>query len=258
MIDLIAGPWVGEFGWELFGWQGVIRALAPQYDKVTIYGRPGNQYLYEDFMDEYIEHIPEYNEPNMWMNKKCKFTLPKHHKNVCWIKPQQLTGIDNAPEQIIQPYGQQGTNRNIELIYHARDISKYGSDYINWSKDNWEKLLERYSNVICIGTKEGSLYAGGEDMRGASLKETCDLLSQSKVLVGPSSGPMHLGSLCRTPHVVWSGYIRSKDRYETIWNPLGTPVKTMCPASSPWDNGIIWHPEPQDVALEVAKLSCVS
>ena len=31
---LLAGPWVGEFGWELFCWQGFLRKLSKQYDKV--------------------------------------------------------------------------------------------------------------------------------------------------------------------------------------------------------------------------------
>ena len=33
---LIAGPWVGEFGWELFAWHGYVRTLAKQYDRIII------------------------------------------------------------------------------------------------------------------------------------------------------------------------------------------------------------------------------
>ena len=32
MKTLIAGPWVGEFGWELAAWQGYIRALSKNFD----------------------------------------------------------------------------------------------------------------------------------------------------------------------------------------------------------------------------------
>ena len=37
MKRLIAGPWVGEFGWELFAWQGYIRALSRHLKKQQLY-----------------------------------------------------------------------------------------------------------------------------------------------------------------------------------------------------------------------------
>jgi len=36
MKKLIAGPWVGEFGWELFAWQAYVRALSRNFDHTTI------------------------------------------------------------------------------------------------------------------------------------------------------------------------------------------------------------------------------
>lgn len=255
-MDLIAGPWVGEFGWELFGWQGVIRDMSERYNRTIIYGRPGHQFLYEDFMDEYVEFVPQGTEPNMWLNEGTKFELPGHHKNACWIKPQQFAFMPNAPHQNIIRYGVE-TDRTM-IAYHARNLTKYGSGYMNWSSWNWKKLMERYARVVCIGSKKGADYIGGEDLRGAPINETCDALSRCSVLIGPSSGAIHLGSLCGTPHVVWSGHYKNKARYEQWWNPLKTPVRTICPEDSPWDKKIMWQPEPGEIATKVEELLCAA
>ncbi len=33
---LLAGPWVGEFGWELFCWQGHLRRISKNYNKTIV------------------------------------------------------------------------------------------------------------------------------------------------------------------------------------------------------------------------------
>ena len=50
---LIAGPWVGEFGWELFCWQGVVRKASKDYDAICIIARPGKQAMYIDILDDF-------------------------------------------------------------------------------------------------------------------------------------------------------------------------------------------------------------
>ena len=49
MKKLFCGPYVGEFGWELFHWSGYCRALSRHFDETTIITRPGRDFLYEDF-----------------------------------------------------------------------------------------------------------------------------------------------------------------------------------------------------------------
>ena len=50
---LYAGPWKGEFGWELCGWNPAVRSLAKQYDRVVVASHAASEYLYE-FADEFI------------------------------------------------------------------------------------------------------------------------------------------------------------------------------------------------------------
>jgi len=50
---LVAGPFVGELGWELFSWQPMVRRiwLDNRPDKTIIYTRPGRRWFYR-FADE--------------------------------------------------------------------------------------------------------------------------------------------------------------------------------------------------------------
>ena len=60
---IIAGPWLGEFGWELFFWSGYCRALSRHFEKTTIITRPGRDFLYRDFaivLLNYLNHKYQY------------------------------------------------------------------------------------------------------------------------------------------------------------------------------------------------------
>src|SRR5262249_12563050 len=45
--NLLAGPFAGEFGWELMQWQGFVRRRRPHYKQVHVLTYPGRDYLYE-------------------------------------------------------------------------------------------------------------------------------------------------------------------------------------------------------------------
>jgi len=48
MNDLYVEPFLGEFGWELFGWQSILRAMSDVYS-IRVWCKPGHNYLYRDF-----------------------------------------------------------------------------------------------------------------------------------------------------------------------------------------------------------------
>lgn len=244
MTKLYAGPFIGEFGWELFGWQGVIRYLADGYDKVIVIGRPEMEFLYQDFADYFLEHTPLGNVPNMWMNEDRPYPVPMRHKSDAWIQGQQMTLMPNAPQQTFIKYGHKG--EGYDIVYHARSIDKYGSSYINFPEENWKDLLVHFNDrtIACIGSKDGALhFKGTEDLRGIPLSDLADVLASSRILIGPSSGPMHFGSLCGIPHVVWSGYKKSAPRYHKVWNPFKTPCKMISPDDDPWGEKREWQPD---------------
>ena len=71
MTKVIAGPWVGEFGWELFCWQAYLRAIKNQFDieDMVAVTRPGRELLYEDFCKVETTEIPVKNADS-WHNAR--------------------------------------------------------------------------------------------------------------------------------------------------------------------------------------------
>lgn len=58
--------------------------------------------------------------------------------------------------------------------------------------------------------------------------ELIALIANAALVVGSSSGPMHLAALARTPHVVWGGGRNDVvERYQKKWNPFDTPVRVL-------------------------------
>lgn len=239
----------GEMGWELCGWQGFIRKIAPEYDKVIIMAPSGHEYLYEDFMTDFVPYDIGGKNPNMWMNDNTLKESPLRNSGSVWIPAQQTTLMANAPQQKFIKFGTKTTTNEYDVVYHARSINKYSSDYINTPKEQWKNILSHFKNkrICAIGTKDGADYIEGDDHRGVSLKKTADILASSKLLIGPSSGPMHYGSLCNIPIVVWSGYERSRIRYETVWNPHKSPVHVIDSPADPWGKKEKWRPHTDDI-----------
>lgn len=237
---LLCGPWVGEFGWELFCWQGHLRNLSKDFDEVKVIGRPGHELLYEDFCSEYIEYDPKNTMTNMFFcenyihPEKLINSIPHTH----YIKGIFNIGINYTGKKLYDNRGlfrQQKfikyTNRDIstikyeyDIIFHCRN-KKTGSER-NWDKKKWEELkriLPSDKKICCIGNHESFYIEGTDDLRGITLSELSNLFNQSKIIVGPSSGPMHFASLCGLKHLVWSSNF-NKLRYEKEWNPLNTEV----------------------------------
>jgi len=244
---VFAGPWVGEFGWELFVWQGMLRFLARQekHEKFMVCCRSGHNYLYEDFATEIQNFDPESRETNMWMCDYWVFNYPKGYDLI--IKPDDFRKIK---QEFIRYGKQNGDGYNI--LIHARSTNKCDTGYRNWDGKKWSDFVGCCGNmaIASIGTHNDALHIDNtDDMRGIPLDKLSDLMASSDVLVGPSSGPIHLGSLCGIPHVTWSpvqrdGVMSNKDRYERIWNPHNTPVTFL---------DIGWNPSIKAVVEAVRK-----
>jgi len=241
---LFAGPWVGEFGWELFAWQAHIRVLAKKYDKVVICSRPGHQLLYEDFADDYIENEAPYARASMWDNKdKVPFIYADRiDESYDWINPVSywqayhrkhgFTGCKLNPSEFVL-LGKKREELAYDLVIHPRNRSKISPNpWTNWPKQNWESLVSHFSGfrIATVGTKvEAHYIEGTEDKRNIPLKDLADLYASSNLIVGPSSGAMHFAALCGTPHFVWGQFDKNKARFEIEWNPFRTPVKVILP-----------------------------
>lgn len=228
MSKLLAGPWVGEFGWELFCWQGYVRKQAKKFKHTTVICEPGHEALYEDFATEIIIHDPQCSEKNMWDCDK--------YEPVTWgieydtyLDPRQGLVHYSTNGDLPKSFKNQefvelgGRGVGYRYVIHARSTKKLGTKYRNWTR--WERLVNLLDgNVASIGSLTGSDHIKGtEDLRGLPLKDTIKTLSNSFMMLGPSSGPMHLATLCGLPQVVW-GDKRNVRRYKQDWNPFNVPV----------------------------------
>tara|TARA_R100001509_G_scaffold165380_1_gene146758 strand:+ start:15699 stop:16523 length:825 start_codon:yes stop_codon:yes gene_type:complete len=266
---LVAGPWIGEFGWELFAWQAYIRAMSRLYEKTTIICRSSSVHLYEDFSNDFIDCSPTDGQADSFfmngvdLNLLCNKVLRENRQllgpKTVFVPPRRvgfppqtsyLEAISFGQHSVKPEYIKYGrkNKRQYDYVFHIRSRELRKQD--NWSIENWQnlrKLLGDDKRIACIGTKRSSGIIGDvDDLRDQPLKEVCDVLYNSSCAFGPSSGPMHLASLCGTPHVVWSRP-ENKNRYEITWNPLSTKVLFMGDHS--------WHPSSEYVYENYKKWS---
>ena len=236
--------WVNdEFGWELMRWQGIFRNLAHKGYKIAMVSRPGHEALYEDYIEDYIGiEAPPGGETDGWrINSKVQYlskTLLDKYPGYKYMDPTTSMKIGIDPLGSGQKFITYGENCEIEaynyILVHPRSTSKCETDIRNWSKENWKELCYKIRSlgllVGVIGSQSGSLeLQESNDFRGISLDKLICLMRNARLVIGPSSGPMHLASLCGTPHLVWTDDKvwgscggTNRERYETKWNPLST------------------------------------
>ena len=259
---LIAGPWVGEFGWELLAWHAYIRELSTHYDETVCLSRATSEYLYEDFTTQFIPYeasgglADSFFMHNHQINREKIQEVFKPYEgwNITWAVPKRVGNPPSTHFTEPQPFSQhmiapryikfqeELLGKNLKtVVIHARARELRNDD--NWEIENWNKFVAMLRadgyHVASIGTKtQASHIEGTQDCRGIPLKKTVALLSNAIVAIGPSSGPMHLASLCGCPHIVWSKKT-DVQRYEENWNPHNTRVLFL--------GEYEWRPSPEYV-----------
>jgi hypothetical protein len=245
---LIAGPWVGEFGYFLHTWQARLRWLAHnEYEEVVVICRPGQEYIFEDFASDII--IWDGSLPDTASGSGCrgfKFKDVYAEDGTDRVQPPQVIAPYNwrHKEQFSQAFKDQefivfgdedSDEEGYDALFHIRSTTKLNQGYKNTFK-YWDVLLKELGDVkvACIGLKEQADHLPGTvDKRSVQLKELSNIMRASKVLIGASSGPIHFAALCDLPHVTWVGrpiYDRagsSRWRYEDHWNPFKVDVRFL-------------------------------
>jgi len=245
MKRLFAGPFVGEFGHELFCWQGKIRIMSKEYDETTVVCMPGHEHLYSDFADKIITWKPEKYIPDCSFNSAQMKGYPKPDYECTYIPPNtQLIQLYD-PHQEFVPLANEEV-KEYDFVFSARDTNKHNTGYRNWNHSNWNELANRLNvdgyKIASIGRSDMSYYVNGTDNKmDITLKELSFVMAKSKCIVGGSSGPMHYATLCKTKQIVWSGdnIEINRKRYEDWWNPFNTPI-TFIPNQN-------WNPTVDEV-----------
>lgn len=231
-LPLFIGPWIGEFGHELM-FAGMARHAAVGRQHVIACSRPTSAAVYRDFVDEFVPHD---------IDCEGMITTATHgtHMPPALLMRYVPPGIERfvpreyhgSKDVLWHLYGRRRGGYAGAVVVHARYRPHVAAR--NWSQRNWNRLARRIfreglaKRVICIGLRKHAMTAeGAVDMRDAPLEVQMDVLASAEFAIGPSSGPMHLASLCGCPHLVWCGgaateWRRTCKRYKSEWNPFGT------------------------------------
>ena len=226
-----AGPWVGEFGWELCCWQGRLRKRARRGDRIIVCSRPGHEALYEDFAADFVPFVPPPGDASGYCiegvaAESFRRLVPEGMR---WLNPSAgvghvlKNGCPYVPNQSYIRFGREPAAMEFDVIMHARDRRGPVKALRNWPAEAWSELAQSLPSrwrVGWIGSNEASMAFQGVDLRGLPLSDLMKRLRAARVVVGPSSGPIHLAALCGVPHVVWSGNSPDRIRYRELWNPF--------------------------------------
>jgi hypothetical protein len=238
---LLAGPWIGEFGWELCCWQGFIRRLSKEFKKTIVVSKAGHEFLYRDFCDEYhIINLPPNNlQFDGWscagINEE--YLLSQINGiNYDFRQPAVNIGFEMNGSGYLSLFDDRFLGQHyikyksdlpcekVDILVHPRN--REVGNHRNWDLNSWQSLIQLLSEkyiVGIIGTTETFELKGVKDFRNIPIENTVALMNNCKLVVGQSSGPLHLASLCGTPHLVWSEEY-NRNRYTKYWNPHNTPV----------------------------------
>jgi hypothetical protein len=243
-----AGPWVGEFGWEIMTWVPYLRKLSHDYEKMYISTFQGMEPLYSGFHCG-VEFLPhEYRKrTDSWTDTSLvKYRLP----------PAALVPLDEMERIMpIKEYKVDGEYvrygspaiKDVAILFHARGVDRFG--FKNWPVEKWEVLAKEFPGATSIGSKDDLHVPGTRDCRGAELGMLMDCIASAAIVIGQSSGVMHLASMWGTPQLVWADnktYFNEplEKRYKETWNPFHTRVT--------WIDCDNWNPDPEQI-LEALK-----
>lgn len=221
-----------ELGWLIARFNPYCRHKAKGYDKVIVLCPPDERYIWNDFATDFID-IKRPDRADRWFygpgkSAKIPKKILKQHPGCDRIEPSEKTC--NKGKREFRKFGSRNGDRcDPYIVIHARSTEKYGQGNRNYSVKKFERIVRDVGyRSISIGTIENShLVPGTEDARGISLHKLCNILANAKLVIGPSSGPLHLSHFCGAPILVWT-YKRyekavggnNRYRYEKKWRPF--------------------------------------
>jgi hypothetical protein len=251
---------MGEFGYELFKWQGYIRRIAKEegFERVIIASRPGHELLYIDFCTGYIPFDSALNPCEgrfNTVNTNARLLMPQVFAGVPYMTAlDPMYKVTDEPQTFVK-YGMPIYANEKYAIIHARGIQVENPDSMvpthaelkesrNWPLDRWSRVARGLAvmgvRTYSIGIPGSAYYVPGTiNAMGTSMFELANLLAGARFIVGPSSGPLHLATLCMCPQVVW-GAPHLEKRYKQEWNPFDVPVEFLAVDDA-------WDPEPEQV-----------
>lgn len=238
--NLFAGPYTGEFGYELMQWQGFVRARRRHYEQVHVLTYPGRDYLYEGC----TVHCHDINlkKAGYWYGR----LNPLEARRMAHAKAAEigLRDYDIFETSLLCTryhkllFGRQEfrlfeeptvTPEIRDVAFHFRAVQKEGPDHAkNYDPSLADELaglcLKQGLSVICVGHPDYAYCAKGcEDWRRTNLRESVAAICSARILAGENSGATHLANLCGRPTILWANDQWRID-YSLRWNPFRVPI----------------------------------
>jgi hypothetical protein len=261
---LLAGPYSGELGWELMEWSGYVRRLRDKYRRTIVISYAGHGCLYDGC--EYYPHDLTLEASGYWYGS---LSAKQIHAMVAsypralglrsydWLHPTHLNNYAKfllGPQLFWKPFERNRKHYPYDVAFHFRSIRRADQDEKNYPLEYARDLVQQCKShgiqVCCIGHP---LYALGlnncDDLRSSNLRESCEVLKRIRLVVGGSSAPMHMASLCGLPIVVWWKATpfdtELRDRYLRLWNPHRASVFVVSDSN--------FQPSPEQVLGKILK-----
>ena len=259
--NVLAGPYLGEFGFELMQWQGFVRARRASYEQVHVLTYPGRDYLYEGCRVHH--HDVDLKNAGYWYGRfgpaemqrmadakaaeiglkdydifSPSLLCTRYHKALFW--KQEFRLLEEPPL----------SEKYYDVLFHFRSVQKEGPDQEkNYSPELADELVRRCLDkglaVACYGHPRYAYCPRGcADLRNEDLRQTVAAISSARLAVGEASGGMHLANACGKPTIIWAnseGHIA----FALRWNPFRVPIYVMTTAT--------WRPTPEDICRYIVK-----
>jgi len=259
---LFAGPWIGEFGWELARWQGAVRKRSEESGLYTIVmSRPGHQVLYQGFADDFWE-LPQ-SCLNAGLVPHCDHVRPAAGNDMtgarvvsiletlsAWIR-QKVARVGPLRE-VLSPRKFRPEEQTIvklsaptaewsEKVAAAPQFVGYycvlprvrsWNPEKNWPAENWRGLCTKIAGLHLVPVPVGgpdevkALVPSAEISEADALTRSIDLLTHARFAIAPESGGALLSLMCGCPTLVF-GHERQRVRITKTENFLGTKVKYL-------------------------------
>ena len=259
--NLLAGPYAGEFGYELMQWQGFVRERRKHYQEVHVLTYPGRDYLYEGCRVHY--HDVDLKKAGYWYGditptqmrqmadaKAAEIGLKdydifdtsllctRYHRGLFWKQEFRLL---EEPPLVQKPY---------DLVFHFRSVQKVGPDPLkNYPPELADELarqcMDRGLSVACVGHPQYSYCPKGcVDHRHTDLRQTVAAICSACLGVGEASGGMHIVNACGRPTLIWGdGQWRIDPALR--WNPFRVPIYVVTNSE--------WQPTPEKVCEAIVR-----
>jgi hypothetical protein len=263
---LIAGPYCGEFGWEVGCWNPRIRRIARNFARTIVLTRASSAPLYE-FASRVvpIEVEPDTSD---FVHGELAAPAPEVEGDVRVLPTPELVRMELAQMRFSPSELERDVAKTWRLFgrwrrptptdvclalrppkLHRGQLLEHKAYPEALGIELAQRILGLGLRVACIGGPENRWVPGTVDMRGAPLGDQLDALANALCTVGPSSGTLHLAQLCGCAVVTWYdappvAVESSRARYTRAWNPWASPLRYLEP-----------RPAPEHVAAAVAELA---